>query len=97
MKCEECGNFGYRKKNGEPVCKYGLNFNFQRQAYDEEVVGCKDAEIKRFKVITAIDPGCKGEAIITTWAVDGDKNVTILSNERIPISPIFVPTTEGKP
>ena len=32
--CTKCKDYGYQKENGQSVCKWGLNFNFDRNAYD---------------------------------------------------------------
>lgn len=41
--CSSCACFGYTKENGDQVCKYGLNFNFKTNRYDNgKAARCKD-------------------------------------------------------
>ena len=52
--CERCVRFGYYKKTFrgmEPVCRWGLNFNFERYCYENEYAqSCQTYDEKAQKI-----------------------------------------------
>jgi hypothetical protein len=79
---------GYRKENGQVVCRWGLNFNFKRGCY-QDPKRCKDFKPDaKEKVITVYDKQANGKTEIVTAVIKDNGAIIILNREMVDVCPI---------